>query len=405
MHVSIFTPTHDPRYLSETYASIKGQSFDEWVIVPNAGATVPDFGDPRVKVFPLAGYAPGVGRLKAFACNRCSGDVLVELDHDDLLADGAIDAVRAAFAAPRIGFVFSNSAAFTADFLPVKPYDASYGWRYRPVVRAGRELGECIAFPPSPASMSRIWYAPNHVRAWRRSAYEEAGGFSANLRVNDDQELLARTYLTTACAHVDKCLYFYRHHPGNTCYQPGTNELIQQQTMQIYDQYIQQLCRRWAELSGLDLLDIGGRFNCAPGFRSVDLKDADVIADLNGRWPFPDSSVGVIVANDVLEHLRDKLHAIREIYRVLAPGGYFLSRTPSTDGRGAFQDPTHVAYYNENSFWYYTNAAKARWIDTPVRFQSLRLYTTPPNGEGVCWVVSHLLSLKDGQRPPGPIEI
>ena len=32
-----------------------------------------------------------------------------------------------------------------------------------------------------------------------------------------------------------------------------------------------------------------------------------------------------------------------------------LSLTPSTDGRGAYQDPTHVAFYNENSFWYYTN--------------------------------------------------
>ena len=29
--------------------------------------------------------------------------------------------------------------------------------------------------------------------------------------------------------------------------------------------------------------------------------------------------------------------------------------TPSTDGRGAFQDPTHVSFYNENSFWYFTD--------------------------------------------------
>jgi hypothetical protein len=26
---------------------------------------------------------------------------------------------------------------------------------------------------------------------------------------------------------------------------------------------------------------------------------------------------------------------------------------PSTDGRGAFQDPTHVSFWNINSFYYY----------------------------------------------------
>jgi hypothetical protein len=34
-----------------------------------------------------------------------------------------------------------------------------------------------------------------------------------------------------------------------------------------------------------------------------------------------------------------------------------LSQTPSTDGRGAFQDPSSVAFYNENSFMYLTQQA------------------------------------------------
>jgi SAM-dependent methyltransferase len=175
--------------------------------------------------------------------------------------------------------------------------------------------------------------------------------------------------------------------------------------MELYDQYIQKLCFRWSDLNGLQKLDLGGRFHANSGATSVDLKDAAVIADLRDRWPFDDSTVGVIMANDFLEHLPDKLHTIREIYRVLAPGGVLLSRTPSTDGRGAFQDPTHVSYYNENSFHYYTRADAAKWIDTPVRFQELRLHTTLKNQLGVCWVVAHLLSLKDGYRPCGPLEI
>jgi O-antigen biosynthesis protein len=94
--------------------------------------------------------------------------------------------------------------------------------------------------------------------------------------------------------------------------------------------------------------------------------------------------------------LPDKLHTIKEVYRVLAPGGHFLSRTPSTDGRGAFQDPTHVAYYNENSFLYYSDRRWAQYIDSPVRFQSLRLYTTPPDGQRVSWVVWDAGAVKGG---------
>ncbi|MDP1796315.1 MAG: hypothetical protein Q8K78_02485, partial [Planctomycetaceae bacterium] len=53
--------------------------------------------------------------------------------------------------------------------------------------------------------------------------------------------------------------------------------------------------------------------------------------------------------------------------------GLSLSQTPSTDGRGAFQDPTHVSFWNSNSFWYYTRADQNRFIDCPVRFQANRL--------------------------------
>ena len=64
----------------------------------------------------------------------------------------------------------------------------------------------------------------------------------------------------------------------------------------------------------------------------------------------------MIRAVDFLEHVPDKVALFNELYRLLAHGGMLLSLTPSTDGRGAFQDPTHVAYYNENSFWYFTDA-------------------------------------------------
>jgi len=80
---------------------------------------------------------------------------------------------------------------------------------------------------------------------------------------------------------------------------------------------------------------------------------ADQIVDLRGPWPWPDSSIEAIRAFDILEHLPDKIHTMNEAWRVLKPGGRFDIEVPTTDGRGAFQDPTHVSYWNRNSFMYY----------------------------------------------------
>jgi ubiquinone/menaquinone biosynthesis C-methylase UbiE len=52
-------------------------------------------------------------------------------------------------------------------------------------------------------------------------------------------------------------------------------------------------------------------------------------ADLNCGIPLEDSSVDVIVASDVLEHLVDPYVFVGEMYRVLQPGGYLVLDTPN----------------------------------------------------------------------------
>lgn len=88
-------------------------------------------------------------------------------------------------------------------------------------------------------------------------------------------------------------------------------------------------------------------------FRPVSADDSFQLADLTQPWPWPDSSVEEIVADDIIEHLPNKIFVMNEIHRVLIPGGLVHIFVPTTDGRGAWQDPTHVSYWNRNSFWYY----------------------------------------------------
>jgi hypothetical protein len=43
------------------------------------------------------------------------------------------------------------------------------------------------------------------------------------------------------------------------------------------------------------------------------------------------------------------------MWRVLKRGGVADIIVPSTAGPGAFQDPTHVSFWNERSFMYFEN--------------------------------------------------
>lgn len=78
-----------------------------------------------------------------------------------------------------------------------------------------------------------------------------------------------------------------------------------------------------------------------------------IVADLNDRWPFYDHQVEHFRAHDIIEHLRDKIHTMNELHRCLAPKGTVDIVVPTTDGPGAFMDPTHVSFWHQRSFFYY----------------------------------------------------
>jgi ubiquinone/menaquinone biosynthesis C-methylase UbiE len=172
------------------------------------------------------------------------------------------------------------------------------------------------------------------------------------------------------------------------------------------------LAEKDADNKGLLKVDIGGGINPYSGYTTVDIREtADYVADLNDGIPLPDNSVGVLNASHILEHLTDKTKIMSEIHRVLAPGGWAFIEVPSTDGRGAFQDPTHVSYWNENSFLYYTTAYLGNFIDNDnIKFQEYRRETHFPNdwlkNLNVCVTSAWLVAIKDGMnRLPGPLNI
>jgi SAM-dependent methyltransferase len=69
---------------------------------------------------------------------------------------------------------------------------------------------------------------------------------------------------------------------------------------------------------------------------------ADLVFDVQQRWPLADSSVHEIYAAHMLEHLTDYRTFFKEAWRVLIPNGQMFLRLPHGANRAAWWDVEHV---------------------------------------------------------------
>ena len=80
---------------------------------------------------------------------------------------------------------------------------------------------------------------------------------------------------------------------------------------------------KFEKIIGIDILDC----------RDEDLKNLDFyLLNLASQpLPFAENSIDCIFATEVLEHLENPRFFMREVFRVLKPGGQFIMSTPSCD--------------------------------------------------------------------------
>lgn len=413
--ISVITPTNSAAWYAIAKKSLLRQSLTdwEWIVLWNGGAFV-ESDDPRIRCVTTQIGLPNVGALKREACLYASAPYVVEFDHDDELDSNCLAEGFAAFETTGAAFVFSDDAHVFADGRPQR-YSREYGWEMLPLRYEGEktDILMCHERPLLlPQNVGRILFAPDHVRAWRKDAYSVARGHDASLKVCDDLDLMIKLYLTSGGKfhHIKKCLYRYSVHGKNTWLQ--NQSLIMDLSSRLYEANIENLSLVHWKKEGKRCVDLGGGIDSPAGWERCDTHDCDIVSDLNGAWPFEDNSVGVFRAHDIFEHLRNPIHTMNEVHRCLCHGGLLLAEIPSTDGRGAFCDPTHVSWWNEQSAAYYTRKEQARYIKHAgmnCRFQNIvtRTYFPSPWYEArkMPYVKMHLAALKDGPRLHGLIEI
>jgi SAM-dependent methyltransferase len=454
MLLTAFTPTHKLDHIRETAISLAAQSVlahgheIEWVIGYNNGLTEADvlaaIGEMPAGIhvrFPeIDRTTTLIGQLKRELCLAAQGEVLLELDHDDILAANAFERLLEVLGDKDTAFIYSDSASFDNETLKPFVFDPMYGWEAvvgignAPNTRLhGQQIVGMRAQAPSARALCQILYAPDHFRAWTRKAYLLVGGHDAQLPVCDDHDLLCRTYINTSIdfIHIPESLYYYRR--GTNTFAGPLNSLIQNlsgqgihqypdkspmpdfaQPIILRDKYLHDLVLAEGRRTDGILLDIGGGVSCPVGWTSVDLHNGQITRDVRRGLPFADNSVFAIRAHDFLEHLepQDAAWFIGECWRVLKHGGWLLTRTPADSGVGASCDLSHVSRWNTRTWVYFWSGGAKAYRDQAfpglkASFQPVRIFDeTVTLGPWPCqwpvpYVVADLVALKGGPKLPG----
>lgn len=426
----LVTPTHNLKYFRELAESVANQTYRDfsWTIVVNGEAKVTDvesiisntFGSlniARIVELPdcLRTSPPSIGAIQRFAFDVASesrvADYLVELDHDDVLVPECLSTVANTIGHRLPEFIYSDSIHFFDNGCSFS-FAKEAGWES--YIENGATVTK--AFPCSPLTLQYIFYAPNHVRMWHKNHYHKIGGHNPNLHAADDHELMIKSYLSGGeMLHINRGLYRYREHNMDSAnsYRSMSKHVVEN-TQKLGAMYIDQLVDEWCRRQSLRKIDMGGAHNTVPGFESLDrYAPADIVHDcmVDGRFklPFESRSIGVFRAYDFMEHIPQGypiIDMMNEFYRCLAHQGWLFTMTPSTEGRGAFQDPTHVSYWNQNSFLYYTQKEFAKYVpQIKCRFAVNTLSTDYPSGwhreNNIPYVRAHLVACHEENMPGG----
>lgn len=109
-------------------------------------------------------------------------------------------------------------------------------------------------------------------------------------------------------------------------------------------------------------LNVGCGDDRRDGFVNVDrvaVDGVDAVAAFGpGGLPFADATFGLALCRDVLEHV-DIVPALREIHRVVEPGGSVVISAVHFTSRNLYVDPTHVRGFSVRTFDFFAGATIA----------------------------------------------
>jgi SAM-dependent methyltransferase len=108
-------------------------------------------------------------------------------------------------------------------------------------------------------------------------------------------------------------------------------------------------------------LNVGCGRNIQEGWINLDsaaLPGVDILCDLEkvreNPISLPDNTVEQFLLSHVLEHVRDSLGLMQELWRLATPGAVASIHVPHGGSDDAWEDPTHLRAYFPGSFGYFS---------------------------------------------------
>jgi len=107
-------------------------------------------------------------------------------------------------------------------------------------------------------------------------------------------------------------------------------------------------------------LNVGCGKQYREGWVNIDVNPAlktDVCLDINKPWPWPENSVDEIYCYHVLEHCKEYLLVLYEMWRVCKPNAIIKIGVPYVSS-SLFNavNPYHVNHFNEHSFRFFDSS-------------------------------------------------
>ena len=245
--ISVVTPAYNTPHnvLARTWASLKAQTFTDWEWViwddstdPATWAQIYGMASDeryRIKAYKSHVQSGSIGEVKRLGFMAATGDILVELDHDDELTSTALQDIHEAFIPENVGFVFSDWTEILPDGQSgIYPDGWAFGYGKHYWDEELQVWASSVA-EINETTLQHIVSVPNHVRAWRASVYRELNGHNPRLEIADDYDLIVRTALYTDWAHIPKVLY--KQHIGDHTAQRKQNNKIQQYVAELSAKY------------------------------------------------------------------------------------------------------------------------------------------------------------------------
>lgn len=262
--ISIFTASYrSGEKIQRPYQSLLNQTYTnwEWIIVDDSGdedetynKALQSLADPRVKRYRQNKQNGYIGSTKRYAAGLCTGEILVEVDHDDSLMPDCLEKIVSAFKKnPHCGFAFGESAGVYWDSKHAHWYGWDFGYGYGLYYRVWVHDMNRWQNVVRPADLNwqtirHLVGLPNHPRAWTRDCYHLLGGHRPGLLVADDYDLLVRTFLSTQYIRIPHLLYIQYRNQGGDNSTFTRNAEIQVLCQELENYYNERINERFQDL-------------------------------------------------------------------------------------------------------------------------------------------------------------